>query len=164
MDWFCTECLCVYLVRSQRSQGSELSPVLSWVSPAHGKSNVWPTPFRGSTLVSMPRVLLLLCQAPLRATVPLGRGLETPPAAQSQSSWKQPLCPEPGCLCMLVTRLSRDPQISRFLFPPSASPHRVSLCIPGWPQTHSAHQFLAPSAGVAGFLVWVMRVRSQFVG
>lgn len=49
LDWFCTECLYVYLGHR------EAKPVLSWVSPAHGKGNVWPTPFRGSTLVSVLR-------------------------------------------------------------------------------------------------------------
>lgn len=91
----------VCLFRSQRSQASAVL----------GEPCTWERQCVADTFQRLYlSVLLLLCQAFLRATVPLGRGLETPPTVQSQcpgsrsdTFLSQPLCPEPGCLsvCLL---------------------------------------------------------------
>lgn len=75
----------VCLFRSQRSQASVvLGEPCTWE-----RQCVADTFQRLHLSVCAASFCFYVCQGPLRATMPLGRGLETPPTALSQSFWKQ---------------------------------------------------------------------------
>lgn len=75
----------VCLFRSQRSQASVvLGEPCTWE-----RQCVADTFQRLHLSVCAASFCFYVCEGPLRATVPLGRGLETPPTALSQSFWKQ---------------------------------------------------------------------------